>query len=115
MKDDPDFMARISRDLEARRAACRILQVDESASGEQLKVAYRRGAMKYHPDHNQDDPEANQKFTLVKCAYELLANNRPCDKLLDEIASWSSAAEDQKYNLDNLWGHFLWWREKFFD
>jgi len=77
--------------------------------------AYRRAAMKYHPDHNRDDPEANQKFTLVKCAYELLANNRPCDKLLDEIASWSSAAEDEKYNLDNLWGHFLWWREKFFD
>ena len=114
MKEDFEFMERISRDLEARKAARKILEVEEDASKEQLKKAYRRTAMRYHPDHNQDDPQANQKFTLVKCAYELLVNDKACDKLLEEINSWPIVIEDEKYNLDNPWGHFLWWREKFF-
>jgi len=114
MKEDFEFMERISRDLEARKAACKILEVEEDATRNQLKEAYRRAAMRYHPDHNQDDPEANQKFTLVKCAYELLANDKACDKLLEEINSWPMLTEDGKYNLNNPWGHFLWWREKFF-
>jgi DnaJ-class molecular chaperone len=114
MKDDFEFMDRINRNLQARKAACKILKVQEDASKEQLKKAYRRAAMKHHPDHNQDDPEANQKFTLVRCAYELLNNGKSCDKLLEEINSWYGATEDEKYNLDNPWGHFLWWREKFF-
>ena len=115
MKEDFDFMERISRDLEARKAACRILEVDENADKQHLKKAYRRASMKNHPDHNQDDPEANQKFTLIRCAYELLANDKPCDKLLEEINNWEGVPEDDKYKLDNPWGHFLWWREKFFN
>ena len=114
MKDDFEFMERINLDLEARKAACRILQVQEDASKEQLKKAYRRASMRYHPDHNQGDPEANRKFTLIKCAYELLANDKACDKLLEKIKSWPGAAENGRYNLDNPWGHFLWWRDKFF-
>ena len=114
MKDDFEFMERITRDLEVRKAACKILEVEEDAGKGQLKKAYRRAAMKYHPDRNQGNPQANQKFTLVKCAYELLVNDKVCDKLLDEISSWPGVTENEKYNLDNPWGHFLWWREKFF-
>jgi hypothetical protein len=107
-------MERISRDLEARKAACKILQVQDDASKEQLKKAYRRASMKYHPDHNQHDPDANKKFALVKCAYELLTEDKPCPELLEEINTWEGVPEDNKYKLDNPWGHFLWWREKFF-
>jgi curved DNA-binding protein CbpA len=114
MKEDFEFMARITHDLEARKAACKILEVEEDASKEQLKKAYRRAAMKYHPDHNKDDSEANKKFALVKCAYEVLAEDKPCQELLKEIRSWKGVPEDSKYNLGNPWGHFLWWREKFF-
>ena len=114
MKDDFEFMERIIRDLEARKAACKILEVEEDAGKKRLKKAYRRASMKYHPDKNLDDLDANKKFALVKCAYELLAEDKPCPQLLKEINSWPDAAEDEKYNLDNLWGHFLWWREKFF-
>ena len=114
MKEDFEFMKRITRDLDVRKTACKILEIEEDASKEQLKKAYRRAAMKYHPDHNQSDPEANQKFALIKCAYELLTSDKPCDKLLEEINSWPGVTEDEKYNLDNPWGHFLWWREKFF-
>jgi curved DNA-binding protein CbpA len=115
MKHDPDFMAKITKDLEARKAAGKILDVSESAGLNELKKAYRKAAAKYHPDHNGNTPEANKRFVLVKCAYELLAFDKPCDKLLEEINSWPGVPEDKKYKLDNAWGHFLWWREKFFE
>ena len=102
MKEDFEFMARIARDLEVHKAACEILEVAENTSKKHLKKAFRRAAIKYHPDHNQDDPEANRKFDLVKCAYELLAEDKPCNKLLEEINSWLGVAEDKKYNLDGV-------------
>jgi preprotein translocase subunit Sec63 len=114
IKDNYEFGERINRDLEARRAACKILGVEEFASKEVLKQAYRRASLKYHPDHNPNDNDANKKFVLVKCAYELLIEDKPCDMLLEEIKSWPDVPEDDKYKLENLWGHFLWWREKFF-
>jgi hypothetical protein len=114
MKEDFEFMERITRDLEARKAACKILQVQDDASKEQLKKAYRRASMEYHPDHNPRDPDANKKFALVKCAYELLAEDKPCPEILEEINTWEGVPEDGKYKLDNPWGHFLWWRDKFF-
>jgi hypothetical protein len=113
-RDDTEFMERISRDLEARRKACKILGVDEMASKEELKKAYRRTAMNFHPDKNIDNPDVSKKFVLVKCAYELLAENKPCPQLLEEINSWPGVPEDDRYKLDNPWGHFLWWRDKFF-
>ena len=114
-KDDGEFMERISRDLEARKAACKILEVEECADKMALKKAYRRASLEYHPDHNGQIPDANKKFILVKCAYELLAEDRPCPLLLEEINSWLSVPDDEKYKLDNPWGHFLWWREKYFN
>jgi len=113
MKHDPDFMEKITRELKVRKAACKILGVSEDTNKEDLKKAYRKSSMKYHPDHNQDDADAIKKFVLVKCAYELLAEGTPCLTILEEISSWPDAPEDDKYNLDNPWGYFLWWREKF--
>jgi preprotein translocase subunit Sec63 len=114
IKYDYDFAEKITRDLEARRAACKILDVEENASKEALKKAYRRASLKYHPDRNPNDNDADRKFTLIKCAYELLAKDKPCERLLEEIKSWTGVPEDSEYKLDNPWGYFLWWREKFF-
>jgi len=113
-RDDDEFGERIIHDLRARRMACKILDVKDMASKEELKKAYRRTAMEFHPDKNLDDPDANKKFALIKCAYELLSEDKPCPELLKEINSWPGVPEDDKYKLDNPWGHFLWWREKFF-
>ncbi|OHB59532.1 MAG: hypothetical protein A2167_04110 [Planctomycetes bacterium RBG_13_46_10] len=115
IKDDYEFGEKINRDLEVRRAARKILGVEEFASKEVLKQAYRRASSKYHPDHNPNESDANKKFMLVKCAYELLAEDKLCEMLLEEIKSWPGVPEDDKYRLDNIWGHFLWWREKFFE
>jgi len=114
IKDDYEFGEKITRDLQARRAAHKILGVEEGVTKETLKKAYRQASLKYHPDHNPNDNDADKKFVLVNCAYELLAEDKPCQRLLEEIKLWPGVPEDDEYKLDNLWGHFLWWREKFF-
>ena len=113
-KNDLDFMKGITLDLQTRHAARRILKVAEGADKQELKKAYRKASLKFHPDKNLNDPNANKKFALVKCAYELLAKDKPCRAILEEIDSWQDSPDDDKYDLNNPWGHFLWWREKFF-
>ena len=49
-----------------------VLGVDRSASEPDIKKAYRRIAMKYHPDRNPDDSDADAKFKEATEAYEIL-------------------------------------------
>jgi molecular chaperone DnaJ len=49
-----------------------VLGVDKTAPPEEIKRAYRRLAMQYHPDRNPDDPEAPEKFREATRAYEVL-------------------------------------------
>jgi molecular chaperone DnaJ len=58
----------------AKRDFYEILGVAKNASEEDIKKAYRKLAMKYHPDRNPDNKEAEEKFKEVKEAYEMLTN-----------------------------------------
>jgi molecular chaperone DnaJ len=51
-----------------------ILGVERSASTSEIKTAYRRLAVKYHPDRNPDLPEAEEKFKEACEAYAVLSN-----------------------------------------
>ena len=52
-----------------------ILNVSKTASGVEIKRAYRKLAMKYHPDRNPGDKEAEIKFKEISEAYEILSDD----------------------------------------
>ena len=58
----------------SKRDYYEVLGVDRSASEQDIKKAYRRVAMKYHPDRNPDDADADRKFKEASEAYEILSD-----------------------------------------
>lgn len=59
----------------AKRDLYEVLGVSRTASGDEIKKSYRRLAMKYHPDRNKDDADAEAKFKEAKEAYEVLSDS----------------------------------------
>jgi molecular chaperone DnaJ len=51
-----------------------ILEISKDADSNEIKKAYRKLALKYHPDRNQGDKEAEEKFKLVNEAYQVLSD-----------------------------------------
>ena len=51
-----------------------VLEVDKKASADEIKKAYRKKAIQYHPDKNPGDKEAEEKFKEAAEAYEVLSN-----------------------------------------
>jgi len=51
-----------------------ILGVDRNADDRDIKRAFRRLAKEYHPDHNPEDPDAEQRFKEVLAAFEILSD-----------------------------------------
>ena len=60
---------------ENKRDYYEVLGVQKSATAEEIKKAYRKAAMKYHPDRNPGDKEAEAKFKEVGEAYEVLSDD----------------------------------------
>lgn len=58
----------------AKRDYYEVLGVDKSASADEIKKAYRKKAIQYHPDKNPGDKEAEEKFKEAAEAYEVLSN-----------------------------------------
>jgi len=111
---DRDWQAEI-RLLQKREQRARdILSVPETASMDEIKRAWRRESLKHHPDHHGGSIESRQRFILIHCAYRYLAEGRGGEEL-DSKDSPPSVLIDGKYQLDNPWGYWCWWRDKYFD
>ena len=60
--------------MTSKRDYYEVLSVSRSASGEEIKRAYRKLAVNYHPDKNPDDPHAEEKFKELSEAYDVLSD-----------------------------------------
>ena len=69
-----------------------ILEINEDANEEEIKIAFKRLAKKYHPDLNKKDPHAKEKFIELKKAYDTLIDLEK-RKIYDQLG----------YNPKNVW------------
>jgi molecular chaperone DnaJ len=60
--------------MASKRDYYEILGLNRDASGDEIKKAFKKLAMKFHPDRNPDNPKAEESFKEVKEAYEILSD-----------------------------------------
>ncbi|MCR4666102.1 MAG: molecular chaperone DnaJ [Desulfovibrio sp.] len=85
-----------------------VLGVNRNASEDELKRAYRKLAMKYHPDHNPGDSEAEQKFKEAAEAYDVLRDptKRSRYDRFGFAGVQGGAAGGGFNNADDIFSHF---------
>ena len=66
----------------------KVLGVERSATQDQIKKAYRKLAVKYHPDKNPGDKAAEEKFKEISEAYQVLGNEDSRKKYDELGANW---------------------------
>lgn len=79
-----------------------ILGVDKSATDSEIKKAYRKLAMKYHPDKNPDDKQAEDKFKEAAEAYEILGDVAK----RQQYDQYGTTGNQQGMNMDDIFSNF---------
>jgi len=80
----------------------KILGVAKTASADEIKKAYRKLALKYHPDKNPDSKEAEAKFKEINEAYAVLSD----EKKRKEYDMYGAAGFQQRYSQEDIFRNF---------
>jgi len=88
-----------------------LLGIDRQASEDQIKKAYRKMAMKYHPDRNKDNPKAEDKFKQISEAYAVLSDSekrKQYDRFGSDGFKQKFSQEDifRNFNADEIFRNF---------
>lgn len=91
----------------AKRDYYEVLGVAKSASADEIKKAYRKLAIKYHPDKNPDNKEAEEKFKEAAEAYDVLSNAQKKQRY-DQFghAGMGGAAGGGGMSMDDIFSQF---------
>lgn len=95
--------------MSKKRDYYEILGVAKNADAEELKKAYRKLAIKYHPDKNPDDKAAEEKFKEAAEAYEVLSNpekRQRYDQFGHEGLSGAGGFSGGGMNMDDIFSQF---------
>ena len=92
----------------AKRDYYEVLGVDKNASADDLKKAYRKLAMQYHPDRNPGDKEAEEKFKEAAEAYDVLSDPQKKAKYdqFGHAAFEGAAGGGAGMNMEDIFSHF---------
>ncbi len=107
---NPGHERRVTKhDIMAKRDYYEVLGVSKSASADDIKRAYRRMAMKYHPDKNPGDKEAETKFKECAEAYEVLSDpekRRRYDQLGHDGLRGIGMRDFSRMNVEDIFSMF---------
>ncbi len=84
----------------------KILGVEKSATQDEIKKAYRKLAMKYHPDRNQGNKSAEEKFKAITEANEVLSDPEKRKKYDTLGANWKQYQHTGGQGFDDFFTHF---------
>lgn len=93
----------------SKRDYYEVLEVSKSASAEEIKKAYRKKAIQFHPDKNPGDKEAEEKFKEAAEAYEVLSNaekKQRYDQYGHAGMGGASGFSGQNMNMDDIFSMF---------
>lgn len=86
-----------------------VLGVAKAASQDEIKSAYRKLAMQYHPDRNPDNPAAEEKFKEASVAYDVLSDatkRQRYDQFGHAGVSGNASGFDPFSNINDIFSHF---------
>src|SRR5438309_7148040 len=73
----------------------KILGLQKAATPEEIKKSYRKLAVKYHPDKNPGNKQAEEKFKEINEAYEVLSDNEKRKKYDEMGSNWNAYQQNQ--------------------